>query len=169
MSRRLGDWRRPGVWRRLGVWNCFESSVTIVTRVSLNQFGLIDHSGHCWTPNQEKGRGGEDNPRQILAQRMSEFVTNMFQYDVTVGITRSEVIDLIRNLYLQYPASYQWSIDCMFLGMNIRRSRTSPQDIVALPLMVFQEVDGLFMDVLGFIGLTHLVQTFRVKLSWFIM
>ena len=31
-------------------------------------------------------------PRQILAQRMSEFVTNMFQYDVTVGITRSEVI-----------------------------------------------------------------------------
>ena len=23
---------------------------------------------------------------------MSEFVTNMFQYDVTVGITRSEVI-----------------------------------------------------------------------------
>ena len=25
---------------------------------------------------------------------MSEFVTNMFQYDVTVGITRSEVIFL---------------------------------------------------------------------------
>ena len=32
---------------------------------------------------------------QILAQRMSEFVTNMFQYDVTVGITRSEVIGVI--------------------------------------------------------------------------
>ena len=63
--------------------------------VSLNEFGQIDHSGHCRTPNQEKGRGGEDNsdrdrqaldfiriispsrPRQILAERMSEFVTNM--------------------------------------------------------------------------------------------
>ena len=32
--------------------------------------------------------------RQILAQRMSGFVTNMFQYDVTVGITRSEVIHM---------------------------------------------------------------------------
>ena len=40
----------------------FESSVT---RVSLNQFGLIDHSGHCWTRNQEKGRGGEDNSDEI--------------------------------------------------------------------------------------------------------
>ena len=28
---------------------------------------------------------------------MSEFVTNMFQYDVTVGITRSEVILIVRN------------------------------------------------------------------------
>ena len=31
-------------------------------------------------------------PRQILAQRMSGFVTNMCRYDVTAGITRSEVI-----------------------------------------------------------------------------
>ena len=30
--------------------------------------------------------------RDRRAERMSEFVTNMFQYDVTVGITRSEVI-----------------------------------------------------------------------------
>ena len=27
---------------------------------------------------------------------------------------------------------------------------------MALPLMVFQEVDGLFMDVLGLLGLLHL-------------
>ena len=52
MSRRLGVWRRPGVC------NSFELSIT---RVSLNQFGQINHSGHCWTPSQEKGRGGEDN------------------------------------------------------------------------------------------------------------
>ena len=36
-------------------------------------------------------------PRQILAQRMSGFVTNMCQYDVTVGITRSEVIDFFHD------------------------------------------------------------------------
>ena len=30
----------------------------------MNQFGLIDHNGHCWTPNQEKGRGGE-TPRRL--------------------------------------------------------------------------------------------------------
>ena len=30
--------------------------------------------------------------RDRRAERMSEFVTNMFQYNVTVGITRSEVI-----------------------------------------------------------------------------
>ena len=30
----------------------------------MNQFGLIDHSGHCWAPNQEKGRGGE-TPRRL--------------------------------------------------------------------------------------------------------
>ena len=33
-------------------------------RVSLNQFGQIDYSGHCWIPNQEKGRGGE-TPRRL--------------------------------------------------------------------------------------------------------
>ena len=32
--------------------------------------------------------------RDRRAQRMSEFVTNMFQYNVTVGITRSEIIFL---------------------------------------------------------------------------
>ena len=32
--------------------------------------------------------------RDRRAERMSEFVTNMFQYSVTVGITRSEVIVL---------------------------------------------------------------------------
>ena len=30
--------------------------------------------------------------RDRRAEKMSEFVTNMFQYNVTVGITRSEVI-----------------------------------------------------------------------------
>ena len=30
--------------------------------------------------------------RDRRTERMSEFVTNMFQYNVTVGITRSEVI-----------------------------------------------------------------------------
>ena len=30
--------------------------------------------------------------RDRRAERMSEFVTNMFQYNVTVGITRSEII-----------------------------------------------------------------------------
>ena len=30
--------------------------------------------------------------RDRRAERMSEFVTNTFQYNVTVGITRSEVI-----------------------------------------------------------------------------
>ena len=31
----------------------------------MNQFGQIDHSGHCWTPNQEKGQGGEDISDEI--------------------------------------------------------------------------------------------------------
>ena len=40
--------------------------------------------------------------------------------------------------------------------LQIIRSLTSPgQDIVALPLMVFQEVDGPFMDALGMIGLLY--------------
>ena len=33
--------------------------------------------------------------RDRRAERMSEFVTNTFQYNVTVGITRSEVIFLV--------------------------------------------------------------------------
>ena len=57
--------------RRLGVWNCFESSVT---RVSLSQLGQIDHSGHCWTPNQEKGRGGEDNSDEIQRPKGSRLI-----------------------------------------------------------------------------------------------
>ena len=79
VPRRLGVWRRPGVWRRLGVWrrpgvwNCFEPSIP---RASLNQFGQIDHSGHCWNPNQEKGRGGEDNSDEILRPKDSRFHQN---------------------------------------------------------------------------------------------
>ena len=44
-------------------------------------------------------RGRNEEERIILmksrdrrAEKMSEFVTNMFQYNVTVGFTRSEVI-----------------------------------------------------------------------------
>ena len=59
--RRLETPGRLEMPRRLETPGRLNSSVT---RVSLNQFGLIDHSGHCWTPNQEKGRGGE-TPRRL--------------------------------------------------------------------------------------------------------
>ena len=38
--------------------------------------------------------------RDRRAERMSEFVTNMFQYNVTVGITRSEVILYLFDLFV---------------------------------------------------------------------
>ena len=39
--------------------------ILIPTKTNLNQCGQINHNGHCWTPNQEKGRGGEDNADEI--------------------------------------------------------------------------------------------------------
>ena len=38
--------------------------------------------------------------RDRRVERMSEFVTNMFQYNVTVGIARSEVLIIIDPLLL---------------------------------------------------------------------
>eukprot|EP00434_Breviolum_minutum_P043597 symbB.v1.2.038872.t1/scaffold6218.1/size19993/2 len=38
-------------------------------------------------------------------------------------------------------------------------------DIVALPLMVFQEVDGLFMDILGMIGLMYWTMNVGITLT----
>ena len=40
--------------------------------------------------------------RDRRAERMSEFVTNMFQYNVTVGITRSEVIFFYNYIFLHH-------------------------------------------------------------------
>ena len=54
-------------------------------------------------------------PRPILAQRMSEFVTNMFQYDVTVGITRSEVIFLLpTGRFCAYSSKARWALSNSF-------------------------------------------------------
>ena len=52
--------------------------------------------------------------RDRRAERMSEFVTNMFQYNVTVGITRSEVIYFFvffnhRPLLLKYMSNKKLS------------------------------------------------------------
>ena len=57
-------------------------------------------------------------PRQILARRMSGFVTNMFQYDVTVGITRSEVIFWPNSL----PSRGSWPIFECLKGQSFRQA-----------------------------------------------
>ena len=48
--------------------------------------------------------------RDRRAERMSEFVTNMFQYNVTVGITRSEVI-FVGSFFLPKD------VGCFFVGL----------------------------------------------------
>ena len=53
--------------------------------------------------------------RDRRAERMSEFLTNMFQYNVTVGITRSEVFffsDQIAKLH----GNVEGCISCMPAG-----------------------------------------------------
>ena len=62
-------------------------------------------------------------PRQILAQRMSGFVTNMCQYDVTVGITRSEVI------FFSFPRSTKnGAKERVEVRHPLRCNRTLPRD-----------------------------------------
>ena len=49
--------------------------------------------------------------RDRRAERMSEFVTNMFQYNVTVGITRSEVIFFV--MPDQFPRFFTLRMICL--------------------------------------------------------
>ena len=87
----------------------------------------MEYSGHRRAPNQGKGRGGEDisdeirkpegarfyqncissppRPCQLLIQRRSKFVTNICEYDVTAGITRSELMFPILKKSLGFPPS----------------------------------------------------------------
>ena len=63
--------------------------------------------------------------RDRRAERMSEFVTNMFQYNVTVGITRSEVYNFIFFL-LTYCFPKQTNVKCAVQTIKSHQiSRTS--------------------------------------------
>ena len=44
--------------------------------------------------------------RDRRAERMSEFATNMFQYNVTVGITRNEVICNFNTIFKLYTYDF---------------------------------------------------------------
>ena len=57
--------------------------------------------------------------RDRRAERILEFVTNMFQYNVTVGITRSEVIFLFVKVMVSPLVLYLYFISSTFHNIMV--------------------------------------------------
>ena len=74
--------------------------------------------------------------RDRRAERMSEFVTNMFQYNVTVGITRSEIIFFVHFGALQQHSARAFGLRLACAGPKVPTPDKSHNDRIEIAPVV---------------------------------